>query len=61
MVGLDPTIQKPLKFVDPRVKPEDDGCGRGKIVINICLRRRVFRGLGFPVKIANLSVRHGRA
>ncbi|CAK7256433.1 protein of unknown function [Shinella sp. WSC3-e] len=25
MVGLDPTIHKPLKRMDPRVKPEDDG------------------------------------
>ena len=39
MVGLDPTIQKPLKLMDPRVKPKDDGSGHGKIVINICLRK----------------------
>jgi hypothetical protein len=25
MVGLDPAIHKPLKRLDPRVRPEDDG------------------------------------
>jgi hypothetical protein len=31
MVGLDPTIHKPLREMDPRLKAEDDDEGGAKI------------------------------